>query len=122
VKAITGLFDPTQSSNSVTSKHDVIKAQASNTGFQVTPNPIAGSTPTNIFPANPNFPPVNPITYVNQWTTSGEKKPLTDPSKEAAKYWQRVKGQGYAHQKGVKQPGLGFMTFLVMFYVDIATL
>ena len=36
--------------------------------------------------------------YSNQWTASGEKKPLLDPSIEAAKYWQRVKEQGFYPQ------------------------
>ncbi len=41
--------------------------------------------------------------YSNQWTVSGDKKPPVDPSFEAAKYWQRVKEQGF-HPKHVKPP------------------
>ncbi len=33
--------------------------------------------------------------YSNQWTVSGDKKPVLDPSLEAAKYWQRIKEQGF---------------------------
>jgi hypothetical protein len=33
--------------------------------------------------------------YINQWTVSGDKKPVLDPSLEAAKYWQRIKDQGF---------------------------
>jgi len=41
--------------------------------------------------------------YSNQWTVSGDKKPTLDPSFEAAKYWQRVKEQGF-FPKHVKPP------------------
>ena len=34
--------------------------------------------------------------YSNQWTVSGgDKKPVLDPTLEAAKYWQRVKEEGF---------------------------
>ena len=47
-------------------------------------------------PPNPSSPHGLPKPgYSNQWTVSGEKKPLLDPTLEAAKYWQRVKEQGF---------------------------
>jgi len=40
-------------------------------------------------------PKLSGSSYSNQWTVSGDKKPVLDPSLEAAKYWQRIKDQGF---------------------------
>ena len=59
----------------------------------------------SIYPKTITTKPPNPVTgYSNQWTVSGEKKPMVDPSHEAAKYWQRLKSQGFAPKPGQKNP------------------